>query len=177
MIRLKRWIHYTFILFTLQACSSQPVIDNNADRSLTPQQATATPPDPGSKPLQWGGIIIEAQNFNESTEVEILAYPLDTDGRPDTGTTSVGRFIAKQTGYLETKDYVAGRLVTVTGTFSEIRQGEVAKASYQFPVLISDEISLWPEVSERKMRPRIHFGFGASSGGRSYGGIGVGIGF
>lgn len=176
MIRLKRWTLYPFILIILSACSSQPIIDNNANRSLTPQQATATPPDPGSQPLQWGGIIIEAQNFNETTEVEILAYPLDTEGRPDTGATSVGRFIAKQSGYLETNDYAAGRLVTVTGTFSEIRQGEVAKARYQFPVLNSDEISLWPEVSERKIRPRIHFGFGASSGGRSYGGIGIGIG-
>ncbi|MCU7890702.1 MAG: Slp family lipoprotein [Candidatus Thiodiazotropha sp. (ex Ustalcina ferruginea)] len=173
---MKRWTLYTFLLITLQACSSQPVINNNADCSLTPQQATATPPDPGSQPLQWGGIIIEAQNFNEITEVEILAYPLDTEGRPDTGATSVGRFIAKQAGYLETKDYATGRQVTVTGKFSEIRKGEVAKASYQFPVLICDEISLWPVVSERKIQPRIHFGFGASSGGRSYGGIGIGIG-
>ncbi|MCU7905926.1 MAG: Slp family lipoprotein [Candidatus Thiodiazotropha sp. (ex Epidulcina cf. delphinae)] len=170
------WLIALFPLLLLQACSSQSVV-SDADRSPPPKQAVTGAPDPDSPPLQWGGVIIETVNLTETTEIQILAYPLKDNGRPDTQALSNGRFIARRSGYLEAADYAAGRQVTATGKLGEIRPGRVNQADYQFPVLICDEIVLWSENSGRKPRPRLHFGFGASSGGRSYGGIGIGVDF
>ncbi|MES9943072.1 MAG: Slp family lipoprotein [Candidatus Thiodiazotropha sp. 6PLUC2] len=165
------------LLFTLWGCSSSPVIVT-ADRSLLPKEAAEGAPVP-EHDIQWGGIIIATKNLNQVSEVEILAYPLDDKGKPTTSSASIGRFIARQSGYLESGDYASGRLVTATGQFSEVRSGLVGEAEYSFPVLICDQLALWPKEREARARakPRIHFGFGASSGGSSYGGIGIGIGF
>ncbi|MES9968792.1 MAG: Slp family lipoprotein [Candidatus Thiodiazotropha sp.] len=165
------WSRILLLAALLQACSSQPVIPV-ADPTVTPQQASSTQPNPDGPPLQWGGVIIETRNLRDTTEIQILAYPLDEDGRPDTEADSIGRFIAQQPGYLELVEYRTGRQVTATGIFSAIRQGQVADSSYAFPLLQCDEITLWPE-SKPRSKPRIHFGFGASSGGGGFGGIGI----
>lgn len=165
----------TSLVVLIGACSSSPVIPL-ADRSLAPitvAQGAAVP----EHDIQWGGIVIATRNLNKASEVEILAFPLDDQGRPDTSAASIGRFIASQAKYLEGKEYAAGRLVTATGRFTEVRSGQVGDADYQFPVLICNQLEIWPDESESKAKPSIHFGFGASSGGRGYGGIGIGIGF
>ncbi|MES9863166.1 MAG: Slp family lipoprotein [Candidatus Thiodiazotropha sp. LLP2] len=165
------------LLIALWGCSSNPVIPT-ADRSLPPKEAAQGVPVPAHD-IQWGGIIITTKNLNQVSEVEILAYTLDENGKPDTSSASMGRFIARQEGYLESGDYVSGRLVTATGQFLEVRSGLVGEADYNYPILICDQLALWPKESEKRARskPRIHFGFGASSGGSSYGGIGIGFGF
>ncbi|MCG7967508.1 MAG: Slp family lipoprotein [Candidatus Thiodiazotropha taylori] len=163
------------LLLNLIGCSSSPVI-TPADRSLSPKQ-TATASTLPEQNLQWGGIVIAVSNLAESSEVEILAYPLDEQGRPMRQSTSIGRFIASQPGYLEAGDYPSGRLVTATGRIAEIRAGHVGEAAYDFPVMLCEQLALWPEQRESRSKPRIRFGFGASSGGSSYGGIGIGFGF
>lgn len=171
MIRLIRRSLVLIAVLVLSACSSEPVVPV-ADRTITPQQATTSQTAPGDSLLQWGGLIIESRNLRDATEIQILAYPLKEDGRPDIEASSTGRFIALHHGYLELEEYMVGRQVTATGRLSEIRKGMVADSSYLFPVLISDDIALWPETKPGQ-RPRIHFGFGASSGGSGYGGISI----
>jgi outer membrane lipoprotein len=163
------------LLLSLTGCSSNPVIPK-ADRSLTPKQITSDSTLP-EQPLQWGGVLIAVANLADTSELEILAYPLDDEGRPITESASIGRFIASQTGYLEAADYPSGRLVTVTGKISTIRSGLVGEAQYNFPLMLCDQLALWPKQRDSRTKPRIRFGFGASSGGSSYGGIGIGFGF
>ncbi|MCG8486767.1 MAG: Slp family lipoprotein [Chromatiales bacterium] len=163
------------LLLSLMGCSSNPVI-TPADRSLSPKQ-TATASTLPDQPLQWGGVVIGITNLADSSEVEILAYPLDEEGRPMKESASIGRFIATQPGYLEAGDYASGRLVTATGRISAIRTGLIGEAEYEFPVMLCEQLALWPEQRESRGKPRIRFGFGASSGGSSYGGIGIGFGF
>lgn len=165
------WLLILIAATLLQACSGQPVM-SAGDRSITPQQAASMQPAAHHSPLQWGGVIIETRNLRETTEIQILAYPLDEHGRPDTDGSTIGRFIAQQPGYLEGVEYGVGREVTARGRFSAVRQGRVADSDYQFPILLSDEITLWPHRTPRA-KPRIHFGFGASSGSGGFGGIGI----
>ncbi|MCW4345986.1 MAG: Slp family lipoprotein [Candidatus Thiodiazotropha endolucinida] len=166
-----RWFFILITAAILHACSSKQVIPA-ADRSITPLKAASSQPSDSSNLLQWGGVIIETRNLRETTEIQILAYPLDEDGHPDTDANTIGRFIAQQPGYLETVEYAVGRLVTATGKLSEVRQGQVADSPYPFPILDCDEITLWPERKSRP-KPRIRFGFGASSGGGGFGSIGI----
>ncbi|ODB96771.1 Slp family lipoprotein [Candidatus Thiodiazotropha endoloripes] len=162
------------LLLNLFGCSSNPVI-TPADRSLSPKQ-TATASTLPNQPMQWGGVVISITNLAQSSEVEILAYPLDEEGRPMRESASIGRFIASQPGYLEAADYASGRMVTATGRISTIRKGLVGEAEYEFPVMLCEQLALWPKQRESRSKPRIRFGFGASSGGSSYGSIGIGFG-
>ncbi|MCG7930678.1 MAG: Slp family lipoprotein [Candidatus Thiodiazotropha weberae] len=163
------------LLFSVAGCSSNPVIEH-ADRSLSPKQIDTDSTLPEQK-LEWGGIVIAITNLAESSEVEILAYPLDERGKPMTESSSIGRFIATQPGYLEAGDYPSGRMVTATGQISAVRSGRVGEAEYVFPVMHCNQLALWPKQQESRAKPRIRFGFGASSGGSSYGSIGIGFGF
>ncbi len=166
-----------FVLFVLAGCASSPKVASNAERGITPEQAVSQEIGETSTPLQWGGVIMETRNLSEATELQVLAYPLNDDGRPDVSEPPTGRFIAQQPGYLESADYRKGRQVTATGPLREKRPGKVGEAAYTFPVLQADELVLWPEQSERKAHPRVNFGLGVGSGGRSWGGVGIGIGF
>jgi outer membrane lipoprotein len=165
------------MLLTLAGCASAPKVTENAVRSVTPTQAAATEIGVRSRPLQWGGIIVETRNLEQTTELEILAYPLKSNGQPDLSASPTGRFIAQRPGYLERIDYRKGRRVTATGKLTERRTGQVGETAYTFPVLLADELVLWPEQSDRQAKPRVNFGIGVGSGGRSWGGVGIGVGF
>ena len=164
-------------MLLLTACATSPKVADNADRGISPSQAGTMEFNQSATPLQWGGVIVETRNLSETTELQILAYPLKSNGRPDVSEPPTGRFIVQQTGYLESVDYRKGRQVTATGNLAEKRKGKVGEANYTFPVLAADELVLWPEESQRKASPRVNFGLGVGSGGRSWGGVGIGIGF
>ena len=164
-------------LLLLSACASSPKVADNAERGVTPQQAAAMEINQSATPLQWGGVIVETHNLTDTTELQVLAYPLKSNGQPDVSAPPTGRFIVQQAGYLEGVDYRKGRQVTATGNLTSKRSGTVGEAAYTFPVLGADELVLWPEQSQRKAKPRVNFGLGVGSGGRSWGGVGIGIGF
>lgn len=176
-MRLSHLLSACLSLLLLVACSSTPKVADDADRNTTPVQAATADPPLLDQRLQWGGVIVSTQNLPENTELQILAYPLKTNGRPDVTAAPNGRFIAQHPGYLESADYAAGRQLTATGALSEIRQGEVGEAAYRFPILQADELVLWPRESEGETKPRVNFGIGVGSGGRSWGGVGIGVGF
>jgi outer membrane lipoprotein len=163
------------LLSLLTGCSTAPKVAENAERGITPTQATLNEATQQDRPLQWGGVIVETRNLADATELQILAYPLMSSGQPDVTEPPTGRFIARRSGYLESVDYRKGRQVTATGQLTEKRAGQVGEADYTFPVLLADELVLWPEQSERQRSPRVNFGLGVGSGGRSWGSIGIGF--
>ena len=157
----------------LSGCNAtMPVSD---DRSITPQQVVAGEDHHISSAIQWGGVIVSNQNLKYSTELEIIAYPLNSNGKPDTSASPQGRFIAINRGYLETVDYAIGRLTTLNGSIKEIRNGKVGNAHYRYPMVRVDRITLWPKDSGIERKPRIYFGIGVGSGGYSGGDIGIGF--
>ena len=134
----------------------------------------------GARRVEWGGTIIAVSNQRDSTELEVLAYPLATDGRPDTTAPSSGRFIAVRQGFLEPADYRAGRLVTVSGPVLGVRQGQVGQAQYSFPTMAADSLRSWPvgDIGGSRGVPFGTIGIGVGSGYYgSGGGVGIGFGF
>jgi len=49
----------------------------------------------------WGGTVLNVSNLADSTQVEILAYPIDRRQRPLTSRTAQGRFLALFDGFVE----------------------------------------------------------------------------
>ncbi len=151
------------VLFLLAACAGQP------------QQAVVASPSPAAvsadfshhqgRTVEWGGIIIAAENRRDSTWLEILAYPLDGDHQPRRDGRPLGRFLAVHSGYLETADYAPGRWVTVVGTIRELRVGKVGAAPYRFPLVEIGRINLWRQsAAGSDSESQIHFGIGIGVG-------------
>jgi len=161
MAIILRWALAFTILTALCACTTNP--KRAALRSLTPNSATAQPDKYKNRMVEWGGMLIKAHNQKETTELEILAYPLDSDGHPLHQKPPQGRFIAIRAGYLETVEYAPGRLVTVTGPISGLRYGQIEGAKYIYPSVNVQQLQLWPHKKDNN-EPRIHFGIGVGVG-------------
>jgi outer membrane lipoprotein len=167
------------LLLLVTACASAPSFNTvGVDRSLTPQGVAATPQPATGKSVQWGGVIVSTTNLKGSTQIEVLAYPLDADGRPKTDGTAQGRFILERTGYLEPASYAEGRQVTAVGTLTRTQTGRVGEADYTYPVISARQLYLWPKGQGRDGTSTFfNIGVGGGSGGNWGSGVGVGVGF
>lgn len=145
-------------------CASAPPFSGDAlqgvDRGFTPEQALKTPSREAK--VMWGGVVIGAANFSDHTDFTILSFPLQKREQPDLDKSPGTRFIARYPGYVETMTYQPDRLVTVLGTFQGVEEGKIGQAPYQFPVVKTDKVYLWPTDSGDS--PRMHFGVGLGIG-------------
>lgn len=153
------------ILLILTACGGGPRFEtDDVTLSVTPEQAAEEPERLEGIRILWGGVIVRAVNQEERTRLEVLAYPLDSEQRPDTETKAGIRFLAEKAGYLETADYAPGRRVTVKGTLQGIREGRIGEAPHTYPVVQVSDLHLWPKAEARRSGPRFHFGIGVIFG-------------
>lgn len=144
----------------LTACASTPEFDTSrVDRSLTPQSVIAEQNISHNKIALWGGTILDTQNLKDSTQIEVLAYPLNNFEKPLLDKQPLGRFIIMHQGYLEPATYSQGRLVTVQGKIVEIQSGKVGESSYNYPVISSQQLHLWSKETRRN-RTSFHIGVG-----------------
>lgn len=153
----------TLILATIlmQGCATTPRFDtSDVDLDVTPQQATDSSAALQGTRVLWGGVIIASSNLKDATQLEVLAYPLAPNQRPDIDKAPLGRFLARQTGYLETTDYAQGRLITVSGTLRETREGRIGESEYIYPVVGIDRLHLWPKQRGGSPETRFQFGLG-----------------
>jgi outer membrane lipoprotein len=106
----------------------------------------------------WGGRILEIVNFEEVTEILVLAYPLTTGNVPRVDEESVGRFVIRFEGYLEPLDFTPGRYLSMAGQL----QGKSDEWAYEgtsveLPLVRSKQVHLWPR-DQASWRTRINFG-------------------
>ena len=120
----------SLLLTQLLSCASAPDFDTTqVDHSLTPQSTIAEAEISRGKTVLWGGSILATTNLKEMTEIEVLAYPLNTYHRPLQDKKTLGRFILQHRGYLEATIYAQGRLLTVLGNVSDIQSGKVDESN------------------------------------------------
>lgn len=159
MIRKATYLFLTPV-FLFVACAAIPEFQlDSVDRTLFPVSAVANFPVQKGTRILWGGMIISSKNTKQGSLLEVLAYPLNKNHKPDTQTSPLGRFLIEHTEYLETVDYAAGRTVSVVGPLVEIRKGFIGEAEYQYPVLNGEQLFLWP-TENQTTEPEVHFGFG-----------------
>ena len=176
-----RWTTAALILGTcLGGCASPPIETEFETSPRTPTEVSAAggletggerrdgaPGEAaadGVETVLWGGVLLESTVLEGTTQLEVLAHPLDRRQRPQTGRASEGRFLIVAEGYLETVDYAPGRLVTVLGTLEEVREGTIGEAAVRFPVVRAEQLHLWSPNAARGERPGFTFGIGVSLG-------------
>lgn len=168
-------MHYLFtklrfcillVALLLSACASTPAFNTDGvDRTLTPRDVATGPQPATGKHVQWGGIILNTTNLKDSTQIEVVAYPLDNNARPQSDGNPLGRFILEQAGYLEPDTYARGRRITTVGMVTGTRAGQVGDADYNFPVITARQLYLWPPGREHDGVTFFgYIGFGAGSG-------------
>jgi outer membrane lipoprotein len=150
----------TLIVATLLGACATPYDIGNADPRITPVEAARDVGGMLNHTVAWGGLIAAAKNLKDKSELEVVAYPLDSRNAPDNSAKPTGRFIVVQPGYLETADFAPGRLITVVGTVTETRTGTVGEARYVYPVVVASKLQLWPRPYRDRRDSNIHFGIG-----------------
>jgi outer membrane lipoprotein len=95
--------------------------------------------------VRWGGEIIQVENHKRFTDISVLARPLNSEGKPQSGSSADARFIARFRGFLEPEEYKPGRLITVVGRFTAIEHHKVGEYRYPYPVVEVVEQYRWPK--------------------------------
>lgn len=156
---MRIYLYLLTLISLLTGCASTPVFDvTQVDKSLIPQNVAADPSAYLGKTVLWGGIILDTRNLSDSTQIEILAYPLSRDQRPLSNNRPLGRFLINQEGFLDPAIYAQGQKLTVLGSVDNNQQGKVGESSYTYPVINAEQLQLWSPQSENQTR--FSFGLG-----------------
>ena len=144
----------------LAGCATSPDFDTTkVDKALTPQSVIAEPEISHGRTVLWGGTILDIHNLENSTQIEVLAYPLNSSHRPALDNQPLGRFIIQHKGYLEPTNYAQGRLVSVLGSVADSQSGKVGETSYTYPVIKAQQLHLW-SLYDDQSNTSFHFGLG-----------------
>jgi outer membrane lipoprotein len=156
---MRKFYYLLTIIILLAGCASTPVFDvTQVDNSLIPKNVAAEPSAYLGKSVLWGGIILDTKNLSDSTQVEVLAYPLSRDQRPQSNNRPLGRFLINQAGFLDPAIYAQGQKLTVLGSVDNNQQGKVGESSYTYPVINAEQLQLWSAQIENQTR--FSFGLG-----------------
>ncbi len=149
----------------LVACAPAPIYkDATAAITAAPFQVAQSPERYAGNQVIWGGRIVQVKNFADHSEIELLAYPLDSSQRPKANDSGNGRFIAVMSGYVESLDYPVGALMTISGKLNGSRAGKVGEANYVFPLVAVAQSHVWTPEEMTKGRSNIRFGVGLGIG-------------
>lgn len=144
----------------LIGCASVPVFDATlVDKTLTPENVHSRDGAAEGETVLWGGMILDFENLAASSQMEILAYPLNRSQRPLQDKQPLGRFILLHDGFLEPTVYMQGRLLSAIGKLGPSRKGAVGESEYVYPVLNAEKIKLWSPRND-PVRSSFHIGIG-----------------
>ena len=145
---------YLFCLF-LGACTNMPkAIQHMNVVDITYSQASQNIESHNNVPVRWGGIVIDVENEEDFSLIQVLSYPLNFSGRPQLDESHGGRFVIKSTEFLDPMVYAKDKEISVVGTLDGDIQRTVGKKIIQVPLLQSIGIHLWPKQQSN------HYGFG-----------------
>ena len=149
-------------LAVLAGCAT-PVFKDAPPAAATPAEIAAAPERYHGLDVVWGGKIVDVRNLADSTEVQVVAYPLDRAQRPDQNAPALGRFIIALPGYIEPFDYPIGRFVTLRGQVVGSRTLPIDEHDLVLPVVADASVHHWP-VNFPYDAPQMHFSLGVGVG-------------
>lgn len=109
--------------------------------------------------VRWGGTLLEVENTETSTTLQILAYPLRYNGRPNISSIAQGRFIAQTTQFLDPEIYTKDTEITVTGKLTGQAERQIDAKTIKLPVVDSSQLYLWPKYRRRNYGYQYGFGY------------------
>lgn len=136
----------------LSACATMPpVLKNVPAVDVNLNQVRGNIDGYRGTPVRWGGTIIEVENEENLTRIQILYYPLNKSGRPRLDKEPEGRFIIQSPKFLDPAVYRDDIEMTVTGTISGAMERTIGNKVLALPVVETGTIYLWPEDRYRNV--------------------------
>jgi len=155
------WLLAPLLAGGLVGCATPPLAPAPGPE-VTPREAVSVAL-PANEQI-WGGVIVRGENLPEFTRLEVVSYPLRNQ-EPQTGRMTNGRFLLEVPGFLDPVDFRTGRRITARGEVERTEAGRIGEVEYQFPVLVAEEVHLWPDEAVRGRDPgRVRFGIGIGIG-------------
>ncbi|WP_042287719.1 Slp family lipoprotein [Citrobacter sedlakii] len=102
---------------------------------------------------RFGGKVVDIQNQQGKTRLEIATVPLDSGARPILGEPSRGRIYANVNGFLDPVDF-RGQLVTVVGPITGSVAGKVGNTPYNFMTMDVTGYKRWRIAQQVVMPPQ-----------------------
>ncbi|MCX4189512.1 Slp family lipoprotein [Methylophaga sp. OBS3] len=141
-------MRFGFILLSvsiLAACSSVPQnIKSAPTNDVQLNQVIANKSITEGNLVRWGGEIVSVENANDMTFIEVVQFPLNHYGKPDTYEDSQGRFVARTSDFYDPVVYKEGRLITFTGVVAgETANRKVDNRSLLMPIIDVNESYRW----------------------------------
>lgn len=157
--------HLLLICLLLNACSNlPPAIENPPPFDITYSQATQNITHFKDSPVRWGGVIVDVENEQTYSLVQVLYYPLNNYGRPKLNNPNEGRFVIKSPEFLDPAIYTKDTEITVAGTLIGDIERTIGKKKLTLPQVSASVIHLWPEYDRYS-----YYGYGGYGGfGYSY---------
>ena len=160
MKRLQRMLCTSLASLALIGCATPAFKDVGAAASIFASDVQQSPEHYLGAEVVWGGRIVNVHNGAETTEVEVVGYPLDRDQQPLPEASTVGRFIVMLPGFVEPLDYPPGRHLSVHGRVAGARHVSVDEHDYLYPLLSAREVMVWPWGFMFDKKPRVTIGVG-----------------
>lgn len=150
------------VVAVISACATPAFDPKGAQTGVAPWEVAGQSRDGSavvSGDVIWGGVILQVHHFENESEIEVLAYPLDSAQRPQPRAPSQGRFRIRMPGYVEAVDFPEGLFLSVRGRLIGTRDGVIEKSRYIYPVITDAQIRRWPPGFQFDQR-RWSFGVG-----------------
>ena len=150
---MRKYLYLSCLL--LGACTSMPkAIQNMNVVDVTYSQANQNIDNHRNVSVRWGGIIIDVENEEDFSLVQVLFYPLNYSGRPQLNAPHGGRFVIKSTEFFDPVVYAKDKEISVVGTLDGDIQCTVGKKIIRVPLIQSMAVHLWPK------RQNNYYGYG-----------------
>ncbi|WP_298135458.1 Slp family lipoprotein [Acidiferrobacter sp.] len=148
---------------TLAGCAVHPrPAATHIDRHIDLQAVLRHPRRTRGARVRWGGLVVQDRVGRAHSTLTVLAYPLNSRGRPRLRRMPEGRFQAVAPGYLDPMLFARGRPITVAGVVTGTRRGLIGKARYVYPRIRILATHVWR--LDRPWRRRWHVGLGIAVG-------------
>lgn len=141
---MKRLILVSVFSFLVGCSNLPPAIQDPPPLDISYSQAQGDSAHHKNAPVRWGGVIIDVQNEQTFSRIQILSYPLNSYGRPRLDKPYVGRFLVESPEFLDPAIYTKDAEITVAGTLKGLQERNVGNKTLQLPLLQSSVIYLWP---------------------------------
>lgn len=139
-------LYWILIGLLLSSCANlQPIFKDAPVADITIEQANDNLESYKNTMVRWGGVIIGVKNTEEASLLQVIYYPLDYYGRPQSNEINTRHFVIHSKEHLNHKDYAVEREVTVLGVIEgNIEQIISNNKTNRVPLIKSTAIHLWP---------------------------------
>lgn len=155
-----KWILLLLTLI-LPACSTLPVAIQNAPvPNLNYAEVNGNIELYKNYRVRWGGTIIQVDNEENFSRLQVLYYPLDSFGKPYTDSQTAGRFVLETPEFYDPAVYRKNAKITAAGIVKGSTTLKIGNKSLIVPVIDLQQLHIWPETSRYDYRYDYGVGFG-----------------